>query len=203
MRQACRLSLRTLLEEAASAAAVVARAATSPAEVAQLGADGLLPIHYAASRNAPRSVLVALAGADGRGARRPRAGGKLPHHFAAQHDAVDALAALRELHPAGVAQHDGEGRLPLHVAAAAGASGAVAWLLAIDPDGAAQEDAAGMLPLHQAAMCQVRAPAVRPRATAGVRRDSRARWLAVRAGAGGHGAAAAHGVRRWRRAHGA
>ncbi|KAG1654352.1 hypothetical protein FOA52_011847 [Chlamydomonas sp. UWO 241] len=118
---------------------------------------GLLPLHVAASFNAPLTVINALLIAHWDGAKVKQKGWDwLPLHCAAARDA--ALEVVNVLYLAftpGAAEADCDGRLPLHHAAAAEtlAPEVVIALLDAYRDGASKLDKYSNLPLHFACSC--------------------------------------------------
>ena len=135
-------------EERRAWAAVKALITTKAAR--EKGRYRMLPLHYAAAKQAPLEVVAALLEAHKAGAAEKNSNGSLPLHYAAEKQApLEVVAALLVAHKAGAAEKNSNGSLPLHWAAANKAPlEVVLALLEAHKAGAAEKDDKGMLPLH-------------------------------------------------------
>lgn len=87
-------------------------------EVKLRDADGLLPLHWAASGSPPLPVIQALLQTYPSSVRKGDSEQSLPLHFAAHYSAsLDVVLALKQAHPQAVLHQDKYGRTPLYHAA--------------------------------------------------------------------------------------
>ena len=124
---------------------------------------GLLPLHWALSRQAPYEVINCLVGQYPESIRENDNDElkRKPLHLAAAYYSKESkpvvLESVLDAAPDLATVVDEEGRLPLHIAASSKASKeSITILLDAHPDGASRRTKATKLPLHLA--CEFRAP---------------------------------------------
>ena len=120
----------------------------NPNALVAVDAEGMTPLHRAASRREIDVVREILSG-NPAAARVSAPGIGLPLHRAARDGSFDAIRIIADAYRQGARQRNGEGRLPLHVAVAARRSREVIRLLVrLHPDGVHEADHRGNAPVN-------------------------------------------------------
>ena len=129
-----------------------AKSANFPAEASRANERGNLPLHAAASFQAPVEAIDALIRANPSAPMTPNAIGNLPIHHACMWQAPpETVELLLARHPPGATARNQYGSLPLHMAASNQASPVVVRLLIESyPDALHLQNDDGMTPLDLA-----------------------------------------------------